>query len=85
VRSLEVERQNTRSNLVLKNIFSSVLSTLMLQTGVIFTTVGKKIAYSTPIAKGFFVVAAIMGLRVAYGVVQVNKLDEYNSRFGVKS
>lgn len=85
VRSLEVERQNTRSNLVLKNIFSAVLATLLLQTGVIFSTVGKNLAYSTPVARGFFAVAAIMGIRVPYGVVQVNKLDEYNSRFGVKS
>eukprot|EP00545_Synedropsis_sp_CCMP1620_P000296 CAMPEP_0119009332 /NCGR_PEP_ID=MMETSP1176-20130426/4297_1 /TAXON_ID=265551 /ORGANISM="Synedropsis recta cf, Strain CCMP1620" /LENGTH=932 /DNA_ID=CAMNT_0006961829 /DNA_START=66 /DNA_END=2864 /DNA_ORIENTATION=- len=84
-RSLEVERQNQRSNLVLKNIFSAVLATMMLQTGVIFSTVGRNLAYSTPAARSFFVVAAIMGIRVPYGVLQVNKLDKYNSKYGVKS
>ena len=84
VRSLEVERQNQRSNLVLKNIFAAVLATLFLQTGVVFTTVGSTMAVSTPVARGFYVAAALMGLRVPYGVRQVNQMDEYLENYGQK-
>jgi hypothetical protein len=84
VRSLEVERQNQRSSLVLKNIFSAVLATLFLQTGVIFSTVGGSLACSSVFARIFFIASAFTGARVPYGILQLVKLDNYNEQFGVK-
>lgn len=84
VRSLEVERQNQRSSLVLKNIFSAVLATLFLQTGVMFSTIGSTLAFATPAARAAYMAAAFVGLRVPYGIHQVNKLDRYLERYGSK-
>ena len=84
VRSLEVERQNQRSTLVLKNIFSAVLATLFLQTGVVFSTVGSTLAVSTPVARTFYGAALLLGLRVPYGIRQVNRLDRYLERYSGK-
>lgn len=84
VRSLEVERQNQRSNLVLKNIFSAVLSTVFLQSGVILHTVGKSIKFSAILRNSFYAASLLFAARIPYGVFQVNKLDKYNEQYGVK-
>ena len=69
---------------MLKNIFSSVLATLLLQTGVLFSTVGSTLTFSTALARTFYGAAFLMGLRVPYGIIQVNKLDKYLERYGTK-
>mmetsp|Transcript_12101 Transcript_12101/g.18573 ORF Transcript_12101/g.18573 Transcript_12101/m.18573 type:complete len:920 (+) Transcript_12101:234-2993(+) len=84
VRSLEVERQNQRSNLVLKNIFSAVLSTVFLQSGVILHTVGRSIKFSAILRNSFYAASLLFAARIPYGVFQVNKLDKYNEKYGVK-
>jgi len=84
VRSLEVERQNQRSNLVLKNTFSAVLATLCLQSGVLLHTIGRSLSFSTVLGRVFYIASLIIGARVPYGIYQVNKLDKYNEKYGVK-
>jgi hypothetical protein len=81
---MEVERQLQRSKLVEKNIFAAVLSSLFLNTGICLATVGREAMFSTPLSRAMFVAAFALGLRVPYGIQQVNSLDRYNERFGVK-
>jgi hypothetical protein len=85
VRAMEVERQLQRSKLVQKNTFAAVLSCLLLNTALSLATVGKDVAFANPISRGLFVGAAILGVRVPFGIMQVNKLDRYNERFGVRN
>jgi len=84
VRSLEVERQNQRSNLVLKNIFSAVLATLCLQSGVLLHTIGRSLSFARNLRKVFYFASLFFGARVPYGIFQVNMLDRNNEKFGVK-
>lgn len=84
VRAMEAERQLERSKLVEKNIFATTLSALFLQAGVSLATVGRGLALSTPLSRVMFIAALAMGIRIPYGIIQINKLDAYNARFGVK-
>lgn len=81
---MEVERQLQRSKLVEKNIFTAALAGLFLNAGVTLATVGRGMVASTPLSRAMFVVAIALGARIPYGIMQVNKLDAYNERFGVK-
>ena len=82
VRALEVERMIERNKLVQSNIFSAILSCLLLNTAVSAATLGSNMMYAKPLAKTFFAAAVVFGLRVPYGVfVKLRKLDEYNARF----
>lgn len=85
VRALEVERMVERNKLVQSNIFSAVLSCLLLNTAVSVATIGSNVMYAKPLAKSFFAAAVVFGLKVPYGVfVKLRKFDAYNSRFLAK-
>jgi len=84
VRALEVERQLQRSRLVQKNIMNAVMSGLFMQTGTVLVVLGKSMSASSPLSKMLFAVAFIFGVRVPYGLFQLQKLDATNERFGVK-
>lgn len=81
---MEVERQLQRSKLVETNIFAAVLSSLFLNTGICLATIGREATLASPLSRVMFVAALALGLRVPYGIRQVNSLDRYNERFGVK-
>ena len=81
---MEVERQLQRSKLVEKNIFAVALAGLFLNAGVTLATVGSRLAASTPLSRAMFIAAIAIGIRIPYGIMQINKLDAYNERFGVK-
>lgn len=85
VRTTEVERQLQRSKLVEKNIFAAALSGLFLNIGVSLATVGREVVASTPLSRAMFIAAFAMGTRIPYGIMQINKLDAYNERFGVSN
>ena len=55
-----------------------------MNVGTALTVAGRGLSFASPVSKGAFALALILGLRVPYGIVQINKLDKYNERFGVK-
>jgi predicted unusual protein kinase regulating ubiquinone biosynthesis (AarF/ABC1/UbiB family) len=84
VRALEVERQLERSKLVEKNIFQAVIATVFLQSAMAMAMFGTGFAYAQPVSRVLFGAAAFFGIRVPLGVINLNKLDKYNERYGVK-
>jgi len=84
VRTLEVERQLERSKLVERNTFQAIISCLLLQAGLAVVTAGSGLSQAQPISRAFFGAAAYFGLRIPLGFRQLNKLDKYNERYGVK-
>jgi hypothetical protein len=89
VRALDVERMMERSKIVQKNIFHSIVSFAFFNTGILLSTVGKS-SLSAPwipttwTLRLFFGTAAWVGAKVPMGLRELNKLDEYNKRFGIK-
>lgn len=89
VRATEVERMMERNKIVQKNIFHSILSFAFLNTGILLSTVGINALSASWIPtkwtlRLFFVTALFIGVKVPMGMQDLNKLDEYNKRYGVK-
>lgn len=89
VRALEVERMMERSKIVQKNIFHSIISFAFLNTGILLSTVGKSALTSSWIPtkwtlRLFFGTAIFIGSKVPLGIRELNKLDSYNKRYGVR-
>ena len=88
VRALEVERMMERSKIVQKNIFHSILSFAFLNTGILLSTVGYKYLSTSWIPakwtlRLFYGAALLIGSKVPLGMRELNKLDEYNKRYGI--
>ncbi len=90
VRALEVERMMERSKIVQKNIFHSLLSFAFLNTGILLSTVGREALTSSSwiptkwTLRLFYGVAIYVGSKVPLGMRELNKLDAYNQRYGVR-
>jgi hypothetical protein len=85
VRALDVERQNERSKLVLRNTYEAVLLGLFFQCGVTLLTAGTGLRGATSLSKILLGVSAILAVRVPFNILKVRSLDRYNARYGMKS
>ena len=84
VRAMEVERQLERSKIVQKNTFDAVLAGALLQIALTIATVSGGTTIAVASSRIVFGVAAIVGVKVPFGIMRLNKLDKYNERYGVK-
>ena len=85
VRALEVERQNERSNLVLRNSYEMVLLGVLLQTGISLLTIGGGIKGARPIGRIILGAASILTARIPYNLLKVRNLDKYYEKYNMKS
>lgn len=85
VRALEVERMMERNKIVQKNTFNAVLACLFLNTGVVLSTLGSGTLIAAPaVTRTIFGAAMLLGSRVPFGLIQLQKMDKYNERYGMK-
>lgn len=84
VRALEVERQNERSKLVLRNSYEGILLGVFFQTGISLLTVGSGLSGAKPLSKLFMGAAAILAARVPLNILKVRQLDKYYERYDMK-
>lgn len=85
VRALEVERQNERSNLVLRNSYEVIILGVLFQTGIGLLTVGSGLKGARPVAKVLLGAASILTARVPFNLLKVQKLDKYYGKYNAKS
>jgi predicted unusual protein kinase regulating ubiquinone biosynthesis (AarF/ABC1/UbiB family) len=84
VRASEVERQLERSRLVQKNTFDAVLAGVLLQSAIAMASYGSGLTVAQPLSRLLLGAATIFGVKIPFGLVRLNKLDNYNERYGVK-
>lgn len=85
VRALDVERQNERSKLVLKNTYEAILLGLFFQCGISLLTVGSGLKGARPLSRVLLGAAAFLAVRLPYNLLKVKKLDKYNEKYGIKT
>jgi len=85
VRALDVERQNERSKIVLRNTYEALLTGLMFQCGVSLLTIGSGLRGARPIAKVLLGAASFLAVRIPFNIMKLRKLDKYNERYGMKA
>jgi len=85
VRALEVERQNERSSLVLRNSYEVIFLGVVLQTGISLLTVGTGIRGARPVGRLLLGAASILIARIPYNLVKVQNLDKYYEKYNMKS
>jgi hypothetical protein len=84
VRALDVERQNDRSKLVLKNSYEAILLGLFFQCGISLLTVGSGLKGAKPLSRGLLGVAGFLAVRLPLGLRKLRQLDKYNEKYGMK-
>jgi len=77
VRALEVERQNERSRIVLRNSYEVILLSVLFQTGISLLTVGSGLRGARHLSKLLLGGAIVMAARVPFNLLKVRKLDKY--------
>ena len=85
MRALEVERQNERSGLVLRNSYEVIFLGVLFQTGISVLTVGSGLKFSRPLGKLLVGAASILTARVPFNLLKVRKLDQYYDKYNTKS
>jgi hypothetical protein len=85
VRAMDVERQNERSKIVLKNTYEAVILGLVFQGGVSLLTVGSGFRLARPLSRVLLCAAAFLALRVPLNLRRLRKLDKYNENYGMKA
>ena len=74
-----------RNKIVQKNTFNAVLACLFLNTGVVLSTLGSGTLIAAPaVTRTIFGAAMLLGSRVPFGLIQLQKMDKYNERYGMK-
>lgn len=84
VRALEVERQNERSKLVLRNSYEGILLGILFQSGISLLTVGSGLKGAKPISKVLLAAAGFLAARVPFNILKVRQLDNYYKRYDMK-
>jgi hypothetical protein len=85
VRALDVERQNERSKLVLRNTYEAVLLGLFFQCGMTLLTLGSGTRFAKPLSTMLLGMSAALAARLPFNILKVRSLDRYNARYGMKS
>jgi hypothetical protein len=85
VRAMDVERQNERSKIVLRNTYEAVILGLVFQCGLSLLTVGSGLRGARPLSRVLFGAAAFLALRVPINLRRLRKLDKYNENYGMKA
>mmetsp|Transcript_5148 Transcript_5148/g.5695 ORF Transcript_5148/g.5695 Transcript_5148/m.5695 type:complete len:938 (-) Transcript_5148:294-3107(-) len=85
VRALEVERQNERSGLVLRNSYEMIFLGVLLQTGISLLTVGSGLKGARPLGRIILGAATVVTARVPLNLLKVRKLDKYYEKYDMKS
>jgi len=84
VRALEVERQNERSNLVLKNSYEVIFLGVLLQAGISLLSVNTGIRGARPVGRLLLGAASILTARIPFNLLKVRKLDKYYEKYNMK-
>ncbi len=84
VRALEVERQNERSSLVLRNSYEVIFLGVLLQSGISLLTVGSGFKAAKPIGKLLLGAATVLTARIPFNLLKVRALDKYYERYNAK-
>ena len=85
VRALDIERQNERSKLVLRNAYEAIILGIFFQAGISMLTVGSGIRGAKPLSKALLGIAGFLAVRLPFGILKVRKLDKYNEKYGMKT
>jgi hypothetical protein len=85
VRALDVERQNERSKLVLKNSYEAIVLGLFFQCGISLLTVGSGLKGAKPLSRVLLGAAAFLAIRLPLGLRKLWQLDDYNDKYGMKT
>jgi predicted unusual protein kinase regulating ubiquinone biosynthesis (AarF/ABC1/UbiB family) len=85
VRALEVERQNERSSMVLKNSYEIVFLGVLLQAGITLLTAGTGVKGARPIGKLLLGAASLLTARIPYNFLKVRNLDKYYEKYNSKT
>ena len=85
VRALDVERQNERSKIVLRNTYEAIILGLLFQSGITLMTVGGGLKGAKPISRVLLGAAAFLAARVPLNLNKLRKLDKYNEKYGMKT
>lgn len=85
VRALDVERQNERSKLVLRNTYEAILLGIFFQCGISLLTVGSGLKFARPVSKLLLGAATFLAIRLPFNLLKVRALDNYNQRYGMKT
>ncbi len=73
-----------RSQLMQSTTFDAVLSALFLNAGLCLFQLGTGLPAQAPLRVAMLGASFLYGIKVPLGVFQINKLDKYNERYGVK-
>lgn len=82
---MDVERQNERSKLVLRNTYEAVVLGLLFQSGITLLTVGSGLRGAQPLSKLLLGAATFLAIRVPLNARKVRQLDRYNEKYGMKT
>ena len=82
---MDVERQNERSKLVLRNSYEAIILGLLFNTGVSLLTVGSGLRGAKPASRVLLGAATFLAIRLPFNLMKVQSLDKYNEKYGMKS
>ena len=82
---MDVERQNERSKIVLRNTYEAIILGLLFQSGVTLMTVGSGLKGAQPVSRVLLGAAAFLAARVPLNLGKLRKLDKYNEKYGMKT
>ena len=84
VRAAELERAEERSRLVQRNLLDGVISCFFLQAALSSTVLGNGWKAAIPLTKACLGAALFFAIRVPLGLANLQKVDKYNERYGLK-